>query len=185
MTHYLLICFDRLLSLFFLIILLPFILIILLIVFLNDFNSPLFTQKRVGKNLAIFTIYKIRSMRIERLPVSSYKTTQVNDERITSIGYFIRKYSLDELPQLINILQGHMSFVGPRPVTIHEEVNFSKEHWKLRHSVKPGLSGLAQIYKPKDIFEQQMLERLTIENSSFIFYFKVILKTLKVFNKNI
>ena len=194
MTYYLLSFFDKILSLFFLIFLFPFIIIILFLIFISDLitvilslkclKSPFFVQKRIGVGLSSFYIYKFRSMKIEKKVSSTYKTTSLNDERITRTGFFMRKYSLDELPQLINILQGHMSFVGPRPVTIHEENNFSKDHWIFRHSVKPGLSGLSQIYKPKSIMEQQKLERLTIESSSLLFYFSIILKTFKVFNKN-
>ena len=184
MMYHLLSFFDKILSLFILIFLFPFVIIILFLVFIIDLKSPIFIQKRLGEGLSSFSMYKFRSMKIEEKVSSTYKTTSLNDERITRIGFFIRKYSLDELPQLINILQGHMSFVGPRPVTIHEKNNFSKDHWVFRHSVKPGLSGLSQINKPKSIMEQQKLERLTIESSSLLFYFSIILKTFKVFNKN-
>lgn len=175
---------DKLLAILFIVLLSPFVLLLLLIVYLSDLNSPFFLQKRVGKNLSVFTLYKIRSMKPQRSLSYPYETTSNDDPRITNIGLFIRKYSLDELPQLVNILQGHMSFVGPRPVTHNEENNFSMEHWCFRHSVRPGLTGLAQIYKPRKIEDQEELEKMTIKKIDVIFYFSVLLRTLKVFYKN-
>ena len=77
-----------------------------------------------------------------------------------------------------------MSFVGPRPVTNHEEKNFSMEHWVFRHSVRPGLTGLAQIYKPRKIEDQEELEKMTIEKINVIFYFFILFRTINVFYKN-
>ena len=82
-----------------------------------DTGSPILAQKRVGRNLKIFKIFKFRTMKIKTL---SKATHLVNDKNITKLGYCLRKFKLDELPQLINIIKGEMSFVGPRPCLVNQ-----------------------------------------------------------------
>ena len=112
--------FDRLFSGLLLLIFSPLILLFAVLVFLTDFSNPFFIQSRIGLNGKLFNMYKIRSMS----PNSSHKHsgyyTYEDDPRILWIGHFIRKYSIDELPQLLNILKSDMSFIGPRPA-IHDE----------------------------------------------------------------
>ena len=105
---------DLIISLFGLILLSPIILPVLLIVWLQDFHNPFYVAPRVGKNEKIFKMIKLRSMKINA-DKSGVDSTSSNDSRITSVGRFIRKIKLDEISQLINVLFGDMSLVGPRP----------------------------------------------------------------------
>jgi lipopolysaccharide/colanic/teichoic acid biosynthesis glycosyltransferase len=106
--------FDFVFSLSALVLLLPLFLIIILIIFFQDFSNPLYISKRVGKGGDEFSFYKFRSMRINS-DSSGVDSTSTNDSRITPIGNFIRRYKIDELSQLLNVLIGNMSLVGPRP----------------------------------------------------------------------
>lgn len=141
------------------VIIFPVILILGALIKMESPGSMFFKQKRVGKSEKIFNIYKFRSMYVTEDSTgdvaegmsaeearSNYQTTIVNDPRITPVGKFIRKYYLDELPQLINVLKGEMSFVGPRPYTPSEIADYKLSYWKKRHLVKPGITGLSQIF---------------------------------------
>ena len=114
--------FDILFSIFGLIITFPFLFIILIIVWHKDKSNPFYISKRVGKNGKEFKLIKIRTM-IKNADKSNVDSTSISDKRITKIGSKIRKYKIDELPQLLNIFLGEMSFVGPRP-------NVRRETWK-------------------------------------------------------
>ncbi|KKM48977.1 hypothetical protein LCGC14_1557240 [marine sediment metagenome] len=103
----------------------------------------IYKQKRVGRDLQLFCIYKFRSMIDHADSVGGY-STEKNDPRVTKIGKFIRKTSLDELVQLINVLKGDMSLVGPRPDLPIQEIHYTSEDWVKRHIVRPGITGLAQ-----------------------------------------
>jgi len=118
-----------------------------------------FVQKRVGRNSKTFPIYKFRSMYSDKLrsvgifenhksrqeSLESYQRTAPDDERVTNVGRFMRARHLDEIPQFFNVLLGHMSFVGPRPDALVQELEYSAMHWQQRCSVKPGITGLAQL----------------------------------------
>ena len=110
---------------------------------LDSPGGALYRQKRVGLGGKIFEVYKFRSMVSDADKIGGY-STQTGDARITKSGRFIRKTSLDELPQLFNVLKGEMSLVGPRPDTPMQEVNYTPEEWAKRCSVRPGITGLAQ-----------------------------------------
>ena len=142
--------FDRLFSGLLLLIFSPLILLFAVLVFLTDFSNPFFIQSRIGLNGKLFNMYKIRSMS----PNSSHKHsgyyTYEDDPRILWIGHFIRKYSIDELPQLLNILKSDMSFIGPRPAIhdefVSEDISPQLEYLiAKRTSIRPGLTGLAQV----------------------------------------
>ena len=147
--------FDVLVSLIAIIVLaIPF-LIIGLIIFLDDpHGSPFFSQERVGRDGKVFKFYKFRSMvvnaeaMLDDLQEQNEKTGPVfkmkDDPRITKIGKFIRKTSIDELPQLFNILKGDMSIVGPRPLLVDYLPRYNEEQ-RHRHDARPGLTGLAQV----------------------------------------
>lgn len=153
--------FDILLSLIAIVALSPVLLICLLLKWLEDFHNPFYVSKRVGKNGKIFNFYKIRTMCVgadklkQKLidegkneangPVFKIK----NDPRITKIGKFLRKFSLDELPQLFNILNGSMSIIGPRP-PIPSEVEQYSEHDLHRLEIKGGLLCIWQIQKNRN-----------------------------------
>lgn len=128
----------------------PLLLVVALLIWLEDRGPVFFMQQRQGRNNRLFWIFKFRSMRVEKLDSTGARSASKDDDRITRIGRFIRKTSIDELPQLLNVLRGDMSIVGPRPHAIGSLAG-QKRFWEvdprylLRHSLKPGLTGLAQI----------------------------------------
>jgi lipopolysaccharide/colanic/teichoic acid biosynthesis glycosyltransferase len=188
---------DILFSLVALILLLPLFIIVSLIVKVTSHGPIYFKQKRVGKNLNIFSIYKFRtmfhdvnrfvgdvssSMDVEELKKAriSFVTTDKNDFRITTVGKILRKSSLDELPQLINVLMGEMSIVGPRPDTPVQFLDYTTDQWILRHKYPPGITGLSQIYGRSNISLEKRIyfDLYWIENISVYIYFKIIFLTL-------
>jgi lipopolysaccharide/colanic/teichoic acid biosynthesis glycosyltransferase len=130
--------------------LVPLLLFVALLIWLEDRGPILFRQQRQGRNNRLFWIYKFRSMRVDKLDTSGARSATLDDDRITRIGRLLRRTSVDELPQLLNVLRGEMSIVGPRPHAVGSLAG-QKRFWEvdprylLRHSLKPGLTGLAQI----------------------------------------
>lgn len=173
---------DFLLSLIAFIILMPLMLIIALLVCIKLGRPVIFKQMRPGKNEKIFTLYKFRTMTNEK----DEKGNLLPDEkRLTKFGKFLRSTSLDELPELINIIKGDMSIVGPRPQLIRDIV-FMTEEQRKRHKVRQGLTGLAQINGRNNIDWEKKLEYDIeyIQNISFTNDCKIILKTvLKVLKR--
>lgn len=112
-------------------------------IYFSDFGPVLFKQKRIGRGGDEFFIYKFRSMVIDADKLGGYSTAD-GDPRITRVGRFIRRTSLDELPQLLNVLSGSMSVVGPRPDVPAQRSLYTDAEWSLRLSVRPGITGLAQ-----------------------------------------
>lgn len=137
------ITFDKLVSLLGIIILLPLLIIISILIKLDSKGPIIFKQVRVGKNEKIFEIYKFRTMvtDAERL---GKQITVGHDPRITRVGYFLRKFKLDELPQLLNVLKGDMSFVGPRPEVPRYTQLYNEEQKKVL-TVRPGITDYASI----------------------------------------
>lgn len=131
---------DLILSLMALIVLMPLMIIIGILVAINLGNPIIFKQKRPGKDEKIFTLYKFRTMTDEK---DEKGKLLPDSQRLTKFGKFLRSTSLDELPELINILKGDMSIVGPRPLLV-EYLKLYNEEQKHRHDVRPGLTGLAQ-----------------------------------------
>lgn len=128
----------------------PLLLLVAALIKLEDGGPVFFVQKRTGRGNRFFPIFKFRSMRVERLDAAGARSASKDDDRITRIGRFIRGTSIDELPQLFNVLRGEMSIVGPRPHAIGslagEKLFWEVDHrYWLRHSLKPGLTGLAQV----------------------------------------
>lgn len=119
----------------------PAMAVIALLIRLTSPGPALFRQQRVGQNGRLFTIYKFRTL---KLAPETTSELAVHDPRITAIGRFLRRFSLDELPQLLNVLEGHMSLVGPRP-TIPEQATKYDAWQRRRLEVKPGLTGWAQV----------------------------------------
>lgn len=173
---------DILLSLVTLIVLWPLILIIAVLVKIKLGSPIIFKQERVGLNEKIFTLYKFRTMTDAR----DEKGELLSDSaRLTKFGKMLRYTSLDELPQLFNILKGDMSIIGPRPLLV-EYLPFYKEYHKQRHSVRPGLSGLAQVNGRNAITWEDRFDldvKYTL-NITFLEDLKIIFLTLKkVFKK--
>ncbi len=143
----------------------------------EDGGDVLYKSKRVGKDLKEFCLYKFRSMKMERKELESNLT---HDEMVTKVGKFIRKTSLDELPQLINIIKGNMSFIGPRP-WIPEYYEYFTDEQKKRANVLPGISGLAQVNGRNgiNIFEKIDYDLQYIENMGIIQDVKIVFATIK------
>ncbi|MBK7855234.1 MAG: sugar transferase [Bacteroidetes bacterium] len=135
--------FDFVFSFCFLILLLPLFLLISILIIINSQGPVFYLQSRVGKSNVDFKIFKFRSMYVAS-DKSSFITIGNRDPRITSVGYYIRKYKLDDLPQLINVLLGNMSFVGPRPEVRKYVELYSAEQLKVL-TVKPGITDYASI----------------------------------------
>jgi lipopolysaccharide/colanic/teichoic acid biosynthesis glycosyltransferase len=135
--------FDFLVSFIALIIFSPLLLTVIFLVWINDFSNPFYIAERVGKNESFFKMFKLRSMIVDA-DKSGVDSTSNNDMRITRIGKFIRKFKMDELSQLINVLIGDMSLVGPRPNVKRETDLYTKIEKKLL-SVRPGITDISSI----------------------------------------
>lgn len=177
---------DYIFGMIFLIISLPIILFFGLLIFIEDGRPIFFKQNRHGWDGNIIKIYKLRSLK------SSNNSTQVtkNDYRLLKIGKFIRRFSIDELPQMLNILKGEMSIVGPRPHSVNHNDEFSKKikGFMQRHRCKPGLTGLAQVsgYRGIVTSKEELIKRYEfdikyIKKWSLFLDIKIILKTLLIF----
>jgi len=177
---------DIIIAIFGLIILMPLLPLISVIICTDSPGSPIFKQKRAGKNGVVFTMYKFRTMcegadkkpqefRNENEPV--LKITE--DCRITKAGNILRKFSIDEFPQFINVLKGDMSFVGPRPVVLKEYYAYN-DYQKGRLAGKPGITGLAQINGRSDLEFDEIVKYDIYynENRSVLLYLKVLFRTI-------
>ena len=147
----------------------------------------LYGQQRVGYGGRLFEVLKFRSMRVDAEKDGGAQWARPNDDRVTRVGRLIRRSRIDELPQLLNVLSGHMSFVGPRP----ERPEFVQElaagipYYQERHSVKPGITGWAQLCYPYGASEQDAIEKLQydlyyVKNHGLIFDILILLQTVEV-----
>jgi len=172
--------FDTIFSAFLLIIMSPIFLIISLILIINFKGSPFFLQKRPGLNEKLFVIIKFKTMNDKE----NIEGELMKDEfRLTKIGRLIRKVSLDEIPQLINVFKGDMSLVGPRPL-LPEYLSLYNKQQKIRHNVKPGMTGLAQVSGRNLISWREKLELDVkyVKNQSLALDLNILFKTIfKVF----
>ena len=148
-------------------------------------KGPLFfTQERISRMGEKFEVYKFRTMVNNAEENTGPVLAQKNDSRVTKAGKFLRKTRIDEIPQLINVLKGDMSIVGPRPERPHFVGQFEKEiqHYKYRHFIKTGITGLAQVYGfyDTDAEDKLRMDLLYANKRSFVFDLKILLETLKV-----
>lgn len=151
---------------------------------LTSKGPAVFKQQRAGKNCKPFTMYKLRTMRTDVDPFGASPKSG-EDPRVTRIGRFLREYSLDELPQLFNVLKGDMSLVGPRPLYMSQAAEWN-DRQKRRLEVKPGLTGLAQISGRGGLTIEEKLELDVkyVETAGFATDFGILLRTFKaVFGK--
>jgi lipopolysaccharide/colanic/teichoic acid biosynthesis glycosyltransferase len=191
---------DFIVSLFALIVFSPVLIIVMFFVWINDFGNPFYIASRVGKDEKTFKMYKLRSM-IVNADKSGVDSTSNNDMRITRVGKFIRKFKMDELSQLINVLLGDMSLVGPRPNVKRETDLYTKVEKKLL-TVRPGITDISSIVfsdegdilaksEDPDIDYNQLIRPgkgylglFYIENQSFLLDLKLIFITLiTIFNR--
>ena len=173
---------DFLISLIILLTISPLFLMITIVLILYYKGSPFFTQERPGKNEKIFKIIKYKTMNDKK---DSNGNLLTDLERLNSIGYYLRKYSLDELPQLINVLKRDMSLIGPRPLLV-EYLPYYDELQKCRHNVRPGITGWAQINGRNAISWGNKFEYdiFYVKNLSILLDIKIIMLTiLKVIKK--
>jgi len=165
------------------ILIVPFIVIAILIK-LDSKGGVFYRQVRIGKNCKYFKIFKFRTMVSDADKIGGYSTAQ-NDSRITKIGAFLRRTSIDELPQILNILLGDMSLIGPRPDVLDQESNYTKDEFIKRHQVLPGITGLAQCRNRHNVTNSGRKKYDIFYNRkvSLILDIKIILWTLKVLKK--
>lgn len=169
--------FDIVLSFVALVVLSPILLILTVIGLFAMKGNPFFTQPRPGKNEVVFNLIKFRTMTCETDPEGNLLP---DDVRLTKYGKFLRKTSLDELPELINILKGDMSIVGPRPLLVRYLPLYSEKQ-KHRHDVRPGLTGLAQIkgrngisFEERFEYDLEYIRKLSLKNDIAIIFETVI-----------
>ena len=169
---------NRFIALILLILLSPILLIVSLLILIEDGFSVFFTQKRVGTNYSFFNIYKFRSMKKNTPNVATHLLTNP-DQHLLKIGKFIRKTSLDELPNLINIIKGEMVFVGPRPALYNQDDLMILRVATGVDKLKPGITGWAQINGRDDISIEKkvQLEQEYLQKKSFLFDLEIVIKT--------
>lgn len=146
-------------------------------------GNVFFKQERLGKDGKIFEIYKFRTMIENAEKVGTGIFTSDGDPRITKVGHFLRKTSLDELPQFINIIKGEMSFIGPRPPVPYHPYKYEdySDHQKQRFTMKPGVTGMAQAYGRNTLTWDQRIEYDVkyVNEVSFLLDCKIVYKTFK------
>ena len=179
---------DIVLSLLLIIILSPFMLLTVIVIKLEDHGPVLYRQTRVTKDGKTFSIMKFRSMVVDAEKTGAIPSTQ-NDPRITKVGRVIRACRFDEIPQLINILGGSMSFVGPRPERVEHVEMYTKDmpEFAYRNKVKAGLTGYAQVYGKYNTspYDKLRLDLIYIENRTLLLDLKILLLTIRtVFKKD-
>lgn len=175
--------FDLVAGVLGLIVLSPIFLVVSCAIIINDLGPVFFRQKRIGKDGETFEILKFRTMVQNAEKIGDGLVVQTeNDPRITRVGRLLRKTSLDELPQLLNIVKGEMSLIGPRPpVTYHPYNGYENypEKAKLRFKMRPGITGLAQVEKRNSATWDERIEIDVkyVENFSLLLDIKIFLKT--------
>jgi undecaprenyl phosphate N,N'-diacetylbacillosamine 1-phosphate transferase len=172
--------FDVAIALIAFVIFSPLLFLVFLLLLISNLGNPFFFQKRPGLNGEIFKVIKFKTMNEKR---DAHGSLLPDDKRLTKLGIFLRKTSFDEGPQVINILKGDMSIIGPRPL-LPEYLPLYNEQQKKRHDVKPGITGWAQINGRNTISWKKKFEYDVwyVENVSFLLDLKIFFKTfLKVF----
>lgn len=168
---------DIIISLGMLIVLSPVILLVYIALYLANRGAPFFFQTRPGKNNRLFKIIKFKTMNDRKDSLGNFLP---DSERLTPIGSFVRKSSLDEIPQLINVLKGDMSIIGPRPLLV-QYLPLYNEHQRRRHEVRPGITGWAQVNGRNAISWKKKFDYDVwyVNNISFALDVKIFIMTLR------
>lgn len=184
---------DIVLALVIFIVFSPVIILVTILIKAEDGGAAIYKHQRVKKNGELFDLYKFRTMQNNPVDLKACLTEEEyseylvnykleNDPRVTKIGKILRKFSIDELPQILNILMGDMTFIGPRPITISETYLYKNNRVKLL-SVKPGLTGYWQAYSRNDASyidgKRQAMELYYIDNKSLKLDFLILVKTVE------
>jgi sugar transferase (PEP-CTERM system associated) len=179
--------FDIVCSLIILVLTFPLMLLAALTVWLEDRGPVFYSQERVGKDGKTFRVHKFRSMRTDAEKGGKPQWAQQNDPRITRVGNFMRKTRIDELPQVLNVIKGEMSFVGPRPERPYfvEQLIEVVPYYNVRHSVKPGITGWAQVRygygsSAEDALQKLQYDLYYVKNNSLFLDVLILIDTLKV-----
>jgi sugar transferase (PEP-CTERM system associated) len=165
----------------------PVIALIALAIRLDSKGPAFYRQARVGLTGKVFNLIKFRSMRIDAEAIDGAQWSPENDPRITRLGRFLRKYRLDEVPQFLNVIRGEMSFVGPRPERPHfvEQLRERIPFYDERHSVRPGITGWAQVEftytaSVEDAYQKLEYDLFYLKNLSILFDLTIVFKTVRV-----
>jgi lipopolysaccharide/colanic/teichoic acid biosynthesis glycosyltransferase len=168
---------DMALSIVGLLVISPIFILVLVLLYFANQGKPFFTQQRPGKNGKIFTIIKFKTMN-DRKDASGHLLPDA--DRLTKVGAFVRKTSLDEIPQLLNVIKGDMSLIGPRPLLPHY-LHLYNDFQNRRHEVKPGITGWAQVNGRNAISWDQKFEFDVwyVDHISFVMDMKILIKTVQ------
>ncbi|CAN5158817.1 TIGR03013 family PEP-CTERM/XrtA system glycosyltransferase [soil metagenome] len=179
--------FDLIASVALAILTLPVMGITVLLIYLEDRGPIFYSQERVGLGGEVYTVFKFRSMGNNAEQAGKPQWAQTNDPRVTRVGAFIRKTRIDELPQIFNVIMGDMSFVGPRPERpfFVDELNKKVPFYNLRHSIKPGITGMAQVRYPygatvEDAVQKLQYDLYYVKNNSLFLDLLIMIDTIDV-----
>jgi sugar transferase (PEP-CTERM system associated) len=179
--------FDLICSMLILVLTFPLMLAAALAVWLEDHGPVFYAQERVGKDGKIFRVLKFRSMRTDAEKAGKPQWAAQNDPRVTRVGNFMRKTRIDELPQILNVFKGEMSFVGPRPERAYfvEQLIEVVPYYNVRHSIKPGITGWAQVRygygsSAEDALQKLQYDLYYVKNNSLFLDVLILINTLKV-----
>lgn len=159
----------------------PLLILVIIAIRFESKGSPIFTQLRIGKDGHPFHVYKLRTMVQGAQQIGAGLAVDQNDERITRVGAFLRRFSIDELPNFVNVLRGEMAVIGPRP-TVKEQVERYSEHQRKRLRIKPGMTGWAQVHGRASLpWEERIeLDIWYIEHRSWRRDLDILARTIKV-----
>jgi len=179
--------FDLCASILLLVATLPVMLVAMVVIFLEDGRPIFYRQERIGRGGTVFSVIKFRSMRNDAEKGGGAQWSTADDPRITRIGKIIRKLRIDELPQIVNVLKGEMSFVGPRPERPYfvDMLIAQVPYYNIRHSVKPGITGWAQVRYPygssvEDSIEKLQYDLYYVKNHSLFLDLIILIDTVGV-----